>query len=45
VYDYTEHRTTIYTTVTIITRKRYIEEEMVNGQWVTTDEYQVKSAS
>ena len=43
MYDNTERRTTIYTTITIITRKKFIEEEMVNGQWVTTDEYQVSA--
>lgn len=42
-YDHTERhsRTTIYTTVTVVTKKRFIEEQMVNDQWVTTDEYQV----
>ena len=34
-------RTTIYTIKTVIIKKSYIEEQMINDQWVTTDEYQV----
>lgn len=47
VYGYTERhsRTTIYTTVTTITKKKFTEEQLVNDQWVTTDEYQVSSIS
>ena len=38
-------RTTIYTTKTVIVKKKFIEEQMVNDQWVTTDEYQVNQIS
>ena len=43
ICDCTERhsRTTIYTTKTVIIKKSYIEEQMINNQWVTTDEYQV----
>ena len=46
-YDCTERhsRTTIYTTKTLVVKKRFIEEQLVNDQWVTTDEYQVSTIS